>query len=93
MVILFSRSTLARNLEPIVKLHGETLNIYPQVKFLGITFDSNFNFQKRFEEILGRYNTRSHRVRLLVNKKWGPSPSAILQIYNVSGQFSNIAPC
>ena len=34
-----------------------------------------------FEKILGCCNTRYHRVRLLVNKKWGPSPSTILQIY------------
>ena len=55
--------------------------MYPQVKFLGITFDSNFTFKKHFEEILGRCNTRYHRIRLLANKKWGPSSSTILQIY------------
>ena len=80
-VILFSRSSLARNSEPILKLYGERLNICPQVKFPGITFDSNFTFKKHFEEILGRCNTRYHRIRLLANKKWGPSPSTILQIY------------
>ena len=51
------------------------------MKFLGITFDSKLTFQKHFEEILGRCNTRYHRVRLIVKKKWGPSPSTILQIY------------
>ena len=51
------------------------------MKFLGITFDSKFTFQKHFKEILGRCNTRYHLIRLLVNKKWGPSPSTILQIY------------
>ena len=51
------------------------------MKFPGITFDSKFTFQKHFEEILGRCNTRYHRTTLLVNKKWGPSPSTILQIY------------
>ena len=65
----------------ILKLYGERLKIYPQVKFLGITFDSKFTFQNHFEEILGRCNTRYHRIRLLVNKKWGPNPSTILQIY------------
>ena len=80
-VIIFSRSSLARNSEPILKLHGEALKIYPQMKFLGITFDSKFTFQKHFEGILGRCNTRYHRIRFLVNKKWGPSPSTILQIY------------
>ena len=51
------------------------------MKFLGITFDSKFTFKKHFEDILGRCNARYHRIRLLTNKKWGPSPSTILQIY------------
>ena len=33
-VIIFSRSSLARNSEPILKLYGERLTLYPQVKFL-----------------------------------------------------------
>ena len=51
------------------------------MKFPGITFYSRFNFQKHVEEILGRCNTRYHRIIILVNKKWGSSPSTILQIY------------
>ena len=81
-VIIFFRSSL-RNSEPILKLYGERLKIYPQVKFLGITFDCKFTFQKHFEEILGRCNTRYHRIRLLVNKKWGPNPSTMLRIYKL----------
>ena len=80
-VIIFSRSSLARNSEPILKLYGVRFKIYPQVKFLGITFDSKCTFQKHFEGILECCSTRCHRIRLLVNKKWGPSPSTILQIY------------
>ena len=78
-VIIFSRSSLARNSEPILKLYGEGLKIYPQVKFLGITFDSKFTFKKHFEEILGRCNTRYHRIRLLANKQWGPSPNSLVE--------------
>ena len=81
-VIIFSRSPLSRKSEPILKVYGEKLKIYPQVKILGITFDSKLTFQKHFQEILGRCsNTRYHRVRLIVNKKWRPSPSTLLQIY------------
>ena len=43
---IFSRSPLSRNSEPVLKLYGERLKIYPQVKFLGITFDSELTFQK-----------------------------------------------
>ena len=39
-VIIFSRSILDRKTEPNLKLYDETLKVYPQVKFLGITFDS-----------------------------------------------------
>ena len=80
-VIRFSRSILSRKTELNLKLYGETLKIYPQVKFLGITFDSQLNFKKHFEDILDRCNTRYHRLRLLVNKKWGLSPATLIQIY------------
>ena len=81
-VIIFSRSVLARITEPNLKLYGETLKVYPQVKFLGITFDSQLTFKKHFEDILDRCNTRYHSLRLLANKKWGPSPSTLIHIYN-----------
>ena len=80
-VIIFSRSILARQTELNLKLYGETLKIYPQMKFLGITFDSQLNFKKHFEDILDRCNPRYHRLILLVNKKWGPSPATLIQIY------------
>ena len=38
-------------------------------------------FTKQFEEILERCTQKFHRLRILVNKKWGPSPETILQIY------------
>ena len=44
-VIIFSRSALTRKTELNLKLYGETLKIYPQLKFLGITFDSQLNFE------------------------------------------------
>ena len=80
-VIIFSRSLLARKAELNLTLYGETLKIYPRVKFLGITFDSKLTFQPHFEDILERCNNRYRRLRLLANKKWGPSPATLIQIY------------
>ena len=80
-VIIFSRSVLARKTELNLKLYGETLKIYPLVKFQGINFDSQLNFKKHFEDILDHCNTRYDCLRLLVNKKWGPSPATLIQIY------------
>ena len=80
-MIIFSRSVLVRKTKPNLKLYGETLKVYPQVKFLGITFDSQLSFKKHFEDILDCCNTRYYRQRLLANKKWGPSQSTLIQIY------------
>ena len=74
-VIIFYRSKFAR------KTEHETLKVYPQVNFLGITFDSHLTFQKHFEDFLDCCNTKYHRLKLLVDKKWGPSPSTLIQIY------------
>ena len=90
-VIIFSRSLLTRKAEFNLTLYGEPLKIYPQVKFLGIIFNSKLTFQKHFEDILERCNHMYHRLRLLANKKWGPSPATLIQIYNVSDQFLNTA--
>ena len=54
---------------------------YPHIKFLGITSDNRITFRKHFEEILEPCNNKFHRLRILVNKKWGPSPETSLQIY------------
>ena len=73
--------TCQKKTEPNLKLYGETLKVYPHVKFLGITFDSQLTFQKHFEDILECCNTKYHGLNPLANKKWGPSPSTIIQIY------------
>ena len=36
---------------------------------------------KHFEEMLEHCNRNFHRLRILVNKKWGPGPTTILKIY------------
>ena len=80
-MIIFSRSLLARKAELNLTLYGEPLKVYPQVKFLGIILDSKLTFQKHFEDILERCNSRYYRLRLLANKKWGPSPATLIHIY------------
>ena len=77
-VIIFSKSRFAIRAEPALSLYGDLLSYYPQIKFLGITFDNRMTFTKHFEEILERCNQKFHRLRILVNKKCGPSPETIL---------------
>ena len=71
----------AKRAEPALSLYGDLLSYYPHLKFLGITFDNRMTFTKHFEETLECCNQKFHRLRILVNPKWGPSPKTILQIY------------
>ena len=80
-IIIFSKSQSAIRAELALYLYGDLLSYYPHIKFLGITFDNSMTFTKHFEEILECCNQKFHRLRMLVNKKWGPSPETILQIY------------
>ena len=80
-VIIFSKSQPAIRAEPALSLYGDLLSYYPQIIFPGIIFDDRMTFIKHFKEILESSNQKFHRLRILVNKKWGPSPSTILQIY------------
>ena len=80
-VIIFSKSLFAIRAEPALSLYGDLLSYYPHIKLLGITFDSRMTFTKYFEEILECCNNKFHRLRIFINKKWGPSPATILQIY------------
>ena len=80
-IIIIIKSQSAIRVEPALSLFGDLLSYYPHIKFLGITFDNRMTFTKHFEEILEYCINKFHRLKILVNKKWGPSPASILQIY------------
>ena len=80
-IIIFSKSRSAIRAEPALSLYSDLLSYYPHIKLLGITFENRMTFTKHFEEILECCNQKFHRLRILVNKKWGPSPENILHIY------------
>ena len=77
-VIIFSKSQTAIRAEHALSLYSDLLSYYPQIKFLGITFDNRMTFTKHFEEILERCNQKFYGLRILVNKKWSSSSATIL---------------
>ena len=80
-MIIFSRSILASKREPNQKLYDETLKVYQQVKFLGITFNSQLTFKSTSRTSWTAARTRYHHLMLLSQQKWEPSPSTLIQIY------------
>ena len=93
MVIIFSTSSLVRNSEPILKLYGERLKIYPQVKFLEITFNSKFTFQNTLRKSWGTATPGITESDFQSTKIGDPTrPPYYKFTSNVSDQFSNMAP-
>ena len=80
-VVIFSKSQTAIRAEFALSLYGDLLSYYPYIKFLGVTFDNRMTSTKHFEELLERCSHKFHRLRILVNKKWDPSPTTIFKIY------------
>ena len=80
-VIIFFRFQIAIRAKPALSSYGDLLPYYPHRKFLVTTFDNRMTFTKPFEEISECCNHKFHRLRILVNKKWGPNPATIFQIY------------
>ena len=80
-VIIFSNSQTAIRAKPALSFYSDLLLYYPQIKFPCITFDNRMTFTKHSEEILECCNQKFHCLRILVKKKWDPSPSTILQMY------------
>ena len=78
---MFSRTLKETANKPTLFLCGIQLSYFAHAKFLGITSDHKFAFKKHFEDILESCQQTYHRIRMLVNRKWGQSPQTILQIY------------
>ena len=74
-VSIFSRSVLARKTELNLKLCGETLKVYPQVKFVGITFDSQLTFKKTLRGHPGPLQYKVLSFKAISQQKVGTKPS------------------
>ena len=80
-MIIFSTSILARKNRTQPKIVWRDTENLSSSEISRHYFDSQLNFKKHFEDVLDRCNSRYHRLRLLVNKTWGPSPATLIQIY------------
>ena len=78
---MFSGTLKKTENKPALFLYSIQLSYFPEAKFLVMTFDHKFTFKKDFEDIMERCQQKYHRLRMLVNQKWGPSQQTILQIY------------
>ena len=76
-VIIFSKFQTAARAEPALSLYRDLFSYYPHIKLFGITFENRMTFTKHTEEVLEHCDHKFYRLRMLVKKKWGPSPTSI----------------
>ena len=69
--------TLTTSYRPI-SLINSTMKLFERVIEQRLR---SLTFQPHFEDILERCNSRYYRLWQLANKKWGPSPATLIQIY------------
>ena len=60
----FSKSQTAIRAEPALSLYGDLLSYYPQIKFLGITFDNRMYFHKTLS---GNFRTLQSKISSFKN--------------------------
>ena len=64
-----------------LRLSGETLELSPTVKFLGITLDSKLSFKPHIENITRKATTILFQCRKAVGPTWGLTPQTCRWIY------------
>ena len=73
-IIIFSKFQTAIRAESALSLYSDLFSYYPQIKFLGITFDNRMTFTKHFEEIFRTLQPKILSFENIGQQKVGPKP-------------------
>ena len=82
IIVIFSKSQTAIRAESALSLYSDLLLYYPQIKFLGITFDNRMTFTKHFEEIFRTLQPKISSFKNIGQQKWGQVPQPFCKSTN-----------
>jgi len=69
VAVLFTRRRDGR--DNILKINGESVKVENKVKFLGIIFDSQLNWNSHVSHIVDKCKKRLNLLRAISGNKWG----------------------
>jgi hypothetical protein len=79
-IVPFTNRKRTEGLGPLL-LHGKELKMPEDVKYLGVTLDSNLNWKQHLQKIIRKPETTFVVVKLTCGKTWGLRPSMVHWLY------------
>jgi hypothetical protein len=78
-IVPFTNRRKLEGLGPLI-LHGKELKRLDEVKYLGVTLDSKFNWNQHLQKIIRKTQSTFALVRRTCGRKWGLRPSMVYWI-------------
>jgi len=64
-----------------LKLHGKELEMWGEVKYLGVILDSKLNLNQHLQKIISKAQTTFAIIRSICGKRWCLRPSMVHWLY------------
>ena len=82
VAVIFSKSKKEKGANVPITINGRKIETVKTVKFLGMTFDQELNWNVHSENILKNSKGKINLLRSLTGYRWVASKKTILRIYN-----------
>lgn len=77
--VIFTKHRLNRS--PRIYYNSQTIKIMPHAKFLGVWFDTKFNWEKEIQDTSNKCFKGINLLRCIAGFKWGAHPITMLNLY------------
>jgi hypothetical protein len=85
-VTLFSPDPAQSRLEPNITINGQRVPFTPNIKILGVIFDTQFTFNKMAAATAAKVSKRNNVLKALSGSDWGQQKETLLATYNGIGR-------
>ena len=81
VAIVFSKNSQLRREKVQIAINGKLIETVSTVKFLGLTFDQNLNWNDHINNIAESCKKKINLMRSLTGQHWGAGKRSLIQIY------------
>ena len=80
-VIVFKKRNKCNEEPPQLFLHGKTIQLKTNIRFLGITLDTKLNFVSHIKELASRAKRSLNLIKIASAHNWGADKTTLLRLY------------